>query len=81
MRRAPSGQLAVTNLQLHECQINLPCVLRKVICPIGKSDFENYISRQGMKCVFKCHLVARRSNEVTCPGYPMAEPYNRLSWD
>jgi hypothetical protein len=67
MRRAPSGQLAVTNLQFHECQMNLPRVLRRVLCPIGKGNFENHISGQGMKCVFEGHLVARRSNEITCP--------------
>ena len=67
MRRAPLGQLGITNLQLHECQMDFPCALREVLCPVWKSNFENYISRKGMKGVFEGHLVARRSNEVTCP--------------
>ena len=67
MRRAQSGQPAITDLQLHECQMNLPCVLREVLCPIGKSNFENQISRKSMKRVFEGHLMARRNNEVTCP--------------
>jgi hypothetical protein len=65
--------LALTNLQLHECQMNFPCALREVLCPVGKNNFHNQISRQGVKCVLKSHLVARWNNKVTRPRDPTAK--------
>jgi len=70
---ARSGRFGETHLQLYEGRLNLLCVLRYAHCPVGKGDFQYQISRHGMKCVLKSHLVARRNNGVTCPCDPTAE--------
>ena len=67
-------RIGVTNLHLCECQMNFLCVLRYILCPIGNSDFQDHITRQNVEGVLEGHLVARRSNEVTCPCQPMTEP-------
>jgi len=38
MKQEELGRLEITNLYLRECQINLPCVLRQILRPVGKNN-------------------------------------------
>ena len=75
MTHVQQGQLGITNLKFNECLMDLPRVLRYVLCPIWKYDFHKQISRQNAKSILESHLVAGRDNEITGPRDLTPESY------
>ena len=74
MKQTELGRHKITDLYLRECQIDLPCVFRQILRPVGNNNLQNQISRHNVKGVLKGHLVAGRNNEVTCPCHATPEP-------
>ena len=58
------GRSEITNPHLDERQVNPPCLLCQILCPIGKNQFHYHIGRENVKGILERHLVAGRNDEV-----------------
>lgn len=58
--------------------MNLPTMLREVLCPTRENDFHEKVVGQCAKGILESYLMTGRNNEVTAPRDLTPKSYNSI---